>query len=127
MGKAGRGPGLRRANGGPRGPWPDPRPQPHGTDAGPRVAAGEVRRLRGSMEEKTPGCVEIRKLAPGESFKGIGVVQKLNRRSDKNGRPFWEVTLSDSTGSFDGKVWGDAAWWDLRDGGKTAMDPSLEA
>ena len=79
------------------------------------------------MEEKTPGCLEIRKLAPGESFKGIGVVQKLNRRSDKNGRPFWEVTLSDSTGSFDGKVWGDAAWWDLGDGGKTALDPSSEA
>ena len=76
------------------------------------------------MEEKTPGCLEIRKLATGESFKGIGVVQKLTRRSDKNGRPFWEITLSDSTGSFEGKVWGDAAWWDLSSGGKESLDPS---
>mgnify|MGYP001767241500 CR=1 FL=1 len=76
------------------------------------------------MEEKTQGCLEIRKLATGESFKGIGVVQKLTRRSDKNGRPFWEITLSDSTGSFEGKVWGDAAWWDLSSGGKESLDPS---
>ncbi len=74
------------------------------------------------MEEKTPGCQEIRKLPTGESFKGIGVVQKLTRRSDKNGRPFWEITLSDSTGSFEGKVWGDAAWWDLSSGGKESLD-----
>lgn len=76
------------------------------------------------MEEKTSSCVEIRKLGPGEPFKGIGVVQKLTQRCDKNGRPFWEITLSDSTGSFDGKIWGDAAWWDLSEGGKTAIDPS---
>lgn len=79
------------------------------------------------MEEKTPSCLEIRKLGPGDAFKGIGVVQKLNRRSDKNGRPFWEVTLSDATGSFDGKVWGDAAWWDLSKGEKSAIDPTQEA
>jgi 3'-5' exoribonuclease len=76
------------------------------------------------MEEKTQGCLEIRKLSTGESFKGIGVVQKLTRRSDKNGRPFWEITLSDSTGSFEGKVWGDAAWWDLSSGSRETLDPS---
>ncbi|MFA0887690.1 MAG: 3'-5' exoribonuclease YhaM family protein [Synergistales bacterium] len=78
------------------------------------------------MEEKTSSCVEIRRLGSSETFKGIGVVQKLTQRSDKNGRPFWEITLSDSTGSFDGKIWGDAAWWDLSEGGKTAVDPSSE-
>jgi 3'-5' exoribonuclease len=82
--------------------------------------------MRTEMEEKPTGCAEIRKLAPGETFKGIGVVQKLSRRSDKNGKPFWELTLSDSSGSFDGKVWGDAAWWDLSEGSKRPLDSSAE-
>lgn len=78
------------------------------------------------MDEKTLSGAEVRKLAAGETFKGLGVVQKLNRRSDKNGRPFWEIALSDSTGSFDAKIWGDAAWWDLAGGEKTSVDASTE-
>ena len=55
---------------------------------------------------------EIRKLAAGDTFKGIFVVSSLLRKSDKNGKYYWEIGVSDAQGVLDAKVWGDAGWLD---------------
>jgi 3'-5' exoribonuclease len=55
---------------------------------------------------------DIKKLAATEVFKGIFVVNSLLRKTDKNGRPYWEMTVSDKNGSLNAKIWSDAGWWD---------------
>jgi 3'-5' exoribonuclease len=55
---------------------------------------------------------EARALPAGETFKGIYIVNAVQRKTDKNGKPYWEVTVSDETGSFGAKVWSDAGWLD---------------
>lgn len=55
---------------------------------------------------------EIKKLQSGETFKGIFVVASLYQKSDKNGKPYYEMSVTDSTGTIDAKIWSDAAWFD---------------
>ena len=55
---------------------------------------------------------DIKKLSASEAFKGIFVVNGLLKKTDKNGRPYWEMTVSDQHGSLNAKVWSDAGWWD---------------
>lgn len=55
---------------------------------------------------------EVKRLAAGDTFKGIFVVNSLNRKIDKNGRFYWDMTVSDQNGSVAGKVWSDAGWMD---------------
>ncbi|MDR3280624.1 MAG: HD domain-containing protein [Synergistaceae bacterium] len=55
---------------------------------------------------------DARQLAPGEMFKGIYVVNAIQRKTDKNGKPYWEMTVSDEHGMLSAKVWADAGWWD---------------
>lgn len=54
---------------------------------------------------------EIRKLAASDMFKGIFVVNGIVRKTDKNGKPYWEMTVSDRHGILNAKVWSDAGWW----------------
>jgi 3'-5' exoribonuclease len=58
---------------------------------------------------KTP---EIRRLQPGETFKGMFIVSGLLKKTDKNGKPYWEMTVSDEHGNLNAKIWSDAGWWD---------------
>ena len=55
---------------------------------------------------------ELKKLPSGMSFKSIFVVTALFQKTDKNGKPYYEMSISDSTGSIDAKIWSDAAWFD---------------
>lgn len=55
---------------------------------------------------------EVKKQPVGSVFKGIFVVKSISRKSDKNGKPYWEITVSDTTGQLDAKVWSDAGWQD---------------
>jgi len=55
---------------------------------------------------------EIRKLPSGSSFRGIFVVTSLFQKNDKNGKPYYEMTVSDSYGTLDAKIWSDAVWFD---------------
>jgi 3'-5' exoribonuclease len=55
---------------------------------------------------------DVRKLAATDVFKGIYVVNNLLRKTDKNGRPYWEMTVSDQQGVLNAKIWSDAGWWD---------------
>jgi 3'-5' exoribonuclease len=66
---------------------------------------------------------QLSRASSGERFKILGVVQQIKCRSDKNNRPFWEVSLIDSEGSMDAKVWSDGKWWDSRFGEKSPLDP----
>ncbi len=74
-------------------------------------------------EEKNMTTLEIRALPPGEKFKTTAAIVSAKARYDKNRRLFWEMTIMDSEGSLDSKVWSDAKWWDARSGQKTALEP----
>ena len=54
----------------------------------------------------------------------IGVIQQVKGRIDKNNRPFWEVSIIDSEGSIDSKVWSDGKWWDTVSGEKILLEPA---
>ncbi|MDR1965502.1 MAG: HD domain-containing protein [Synergistaceae bacterium] len=55
---------------------------------------------------------DARHLPAGETFKGIYAVNSVVRKTDKNGKPYWEMTVSDEQGVLSAKVWSDAGWWD---------------
>jgi 3'-5' exoribonuclease len=55
---------------------------------------------------------EIKRLTAADVFKGIFVVNSLIKKMDKNSRPYWEITVSDTHGNIGAKVWSDAGWWD---------------
>ncbi|MDR1650429.1 MAG: HD domain-containing protein [Synergistaceae bacterium] len=58
---------------------------------------------------------DVRQLASGETFKGIFAVNSLQRKTDKNGKPYWDIIVSDQRGALAAKIWSDAAWWDRSD------------
>ena len=58
---------------------------------------------------------ELKKLTPNVAFKSIFVVTSLFQKNDKNGKPYYEISVSDSTGVIDAKIWSDAAWFDRSD------------
>ena len=55
---------------------------------------------------------EARALQAGETFKGIYVVNGITRKTDKNGKTYWEISVSDENGQLNAKVWSDAGWLD---------------
>lgn len=55
---------------------------------------------------------ELSKLTPGDSFKSIFVITELFQKTDKNGRSYYDVSVSDSTGNIEAKIWSDATWFD---------------
>ena len=66
---------------------------------------------------------EVKQLLKDNAFNAVGILSKLTRRKDKNGNPFWEITISDQTGDLDGKVWQNSNWWSLEDNNKIPLDP----
>ena len=68
---------------------------------------------------------QLCQISSGERFKILGVIQQIKRRSDKNNKPFWEISLVDSEGSMDAKVWSDGKWWDSRYGERVPLDPLM--
>ena len=43
---------------------------------------------------------DIRKMASGSSFKAIFVVSSLFQKNDKNGKPYFEMTVTDQSGTL---------------------------
>lgn len=72
---------------------------------------------------KNLSIAELKQLPVSSEFKVIGVISRFARRKDKNNNPFWELTISDSTGYIDGKVWPAAIWWNTEKGEKFPIDP----
>ena len=66
---------------------------------------------------------EVRQLPKNSDFTVMGMVSKLTRRRDRNDNPFWEMTISDSTGDLEGKVWAASTWWNTQGGDKFPIDP----
>ncbi len=66
---------------------------------------------------------EVKQLPQNSEFKVMGIVSRFNRRKDRNNNPFWELTLSDTTGDLDGKVWPLSIWWNTQGGEKFPIDP----
>ena len=67
---------------------------------------------------------ELKKLPAGSMFKAIFVVTSIFQKTDKNGKPYYEISVSDSTGTIDAKIWSDAAWFDRSD---SELDPTAPA
>lgn len=55
---------------------------------------------------------ELTKLQPGDSFKSIFVITGIYQKTDKNGKPYYDISVSDSTGNIEAKVWSDASFYD---------------
>ncbi len=66
---------------------------------------------------------EVKQLPKNSDFNVMGIVSKLTRRKDRNDNPFWEMTVSDSTGDLEGKVWAASIWWNTQGGDKFPIDP----
>ena len=66
---------------------------------------------------------EVKQLPKNSDFILRGSVSKLTRRVDRNNNPFWEMTISDSSGDLDGKVWAVSTWWNTQGGDKFPIDP----
>ena len=70
---------------------------------------------------------ELRKLSAGSTFKSIFVIAAVSQKSDKNGKPYYDVTASDSYGTIDAKVWSDAQWLDKSSEEPQSTDDRLPA
>lgn len=66
---------------------------------------------------------EVKQLPKNLDFIVRGFVSKITRRIDRNDNPFWDMTISDSSGDLDGKVWGASVWWNTQGGDKFPIDP----
>lgn len=71
-------------------------------------------------QAKLQTSADIKRLASTDVFKGIFVVNSITRKTDKNGKTYWEIQVSDRHGPLSAKVWADAGWWDR-------STPDLEA
>lgn len=65
----------------------------------------------------------IKKLQKDNKFYCLGVVSKLISKKDKNNKTYWELSLMDSDGVIEGKIWGNAQWWDRRTDPQKTIDP----
>lgn len=66
---------------------------------------------------------EIKQLPKNSEFETMGLVSKFIRRKDRNDNPFWEITVSDSSGDIDGKVWQASGWRNTQGGDDFPIDP----
>ena len=73
--------------------------------------------------KKTLNIREVRQLPKNSDFNVKGIVSKLTRRKDRNDNPFWEMTLSDSTGDLEGKIWAASNWRSTQGGDNFPIDP----
>jgi 3'-5' exoribonuclease len=69
---------------------------------------------------KMSGTSELRRLGAGETFNGVFIISGITKKKDKNGRTYWDVTVSDEHGAIPAKVWSDAGW-------SNRSTPELEA
>ncbi|MEA3283828.1 MAG: HD domain-containing protein [Synergistota bacterium] len=77
------------------------------------------------MAETRKSVEDVKNLPVGEKFSSVGVVLDIHEKKDKNGKSYWTVSLMDKTGSMDAKIWGNAQWWDFREGVKSEIkDPA---
>lgn len=70
---------------------------------------------------------EARKLTDGNLFKGIFVLSALSQKSDKNGKTYYDITVADSMGSMDAKVWADGQWLDKSETSAASDDDRIPA
>lgn len=63
-------------------------------------------------QAKLQTSADIKRLLISDVFKGIFIVNTITRKTDKNGKTYWEILVSDRQGNLQAKIWSDAAWWD---------------
>lgn len=68
---------------------------------------------------------EIRKLPAGSAYKAFFVMSAVSQKSDKNGKPYYDVSVADSFGSLEAKVWSDAQWLDKSQAAPASDDDHL--
>ncbi len=66
---------------------------------------------------------EVKQLPKNSEFIVNGVVSKFTRRKDRNNASFWEMTISDSSGDIDGKIWQASGWRNTQGGDDFPIDP----
>lgn len=66
------------------------------------------------MTENKKTLAEVRALAPETKFVTVGLVTAFKEKRDKNDKPYWTMSVMDTTGDLEAKIWGNAQWWDVR-------------
>ena len=66
---------------------------------------------------------DVKQMAKDTDFIIKGVVSKFSRRKDRNGSPFWEMTVNDNSGDLVGKAWGNSVWYNNQGGDRFPIDP----
>ena len=64
------------------------------------------------VQSKLLKTSDARALSAGESYKGIYIMSGIQKKTDKNGKTFWDISVSDDRGTLNAKVWSDAGWVD---------------
>ncbi|NLL36237.1 MAG: HD domain-containing protein [Fretibacterium sp.] len=75
-----------------------------------------------NKERKRSSVLEVRQLPRDASFFLVGVASRFVQRKDKNGNPFWDISIMDETGQLDGKIWSSSEWWDIEGDGRTRLN-----
>ncbi|MBQ3402360.1 MAG: HD domain-containing protein [Synergistaceae bacterium] len=66
---------------------------------------------------------DVKQLPKDSDFYVMGLVSKFTRRKDRNDNPFWEMTISDTSGDLEGKVWPASSWRNTQGGDDFPIDP----
>lgn len=70
---------------------------------------------------------EVQKLPAGTLFKAIFVISGISQKSDRNGKPYYDVTATDALGAIEAKVWSDAQWLDKSHDAPRSDDDKISA
>ena len=70
---------------------------------------------------------EIRARPADSKFQSVGLVTEFKEKRDKNDKPYWIMSVMDKSGGLDAKVWGNAQWFDVKDGVKKEIKDPAES
>lgn len=77
------------------------------------------------MSDTNRTFAEVSALSEGERFNAFGLVTSVRMLRDRNDNPYWNVELSDKTGTITAKIWGNCQWYDKRsDPAKVITSPA---
>lgn len=89
----------------------------------PQVQKGGGRILSTQPLPDIPG---IKTLGDGATFRSRFVVSQIRQKTDKNGKAYWEISVMDSGGTLDAKIWGGSRWIDRSQGPEANRIDPLE-
>ena len=63
----------------------------------------------------------------GTKFQTVGLVTDCREKRDKNGNPYWVISIMDKTSTLDARVWSNSVWLDHTAGAKAEIPSPSES